>query len=102
MLKIRMIMTKWIKILINFSNIKNSIRNSVKSIGNSTKSIGMLANVTSKIVYYNPGTFSCNETFVLREVKSSCKNKSWFNIKDLEDQSHQNVDFANITYWKKC
>ena len=32
--------------------------------------------------------------------KASGKNKYWFNVKDLEDNTMKSVDFENIESWK--
>ena len=33
-------------------------------------------------------------------VKSTGKNRNWFNVKNLKDNSHQSVDFSKIESWK--
>ena len=55
----------------------------------------------SKIIYHNPDLKSWNEALVLgRAGKSSGKNKTWFNLKDLTNNKHLSVDFSQIKGWK--
>ena len=52
-------------------------------------------------MYHNPDTQSQNKVLVLsRAGKSTCKNRTWFNIKNVEDNSHQSVNFSNIKGWE--
>ena len=37
---------------------------------------------------------------ISRAGKASGKNKYWFNVKDLEDDTVKSVDFENIRSWK--
>ena len=75
--------------------------NETDSISNLTKLKGLLPKLHSKIVYHNPDTQSWIEALVLGEAgKSTGKNKTWLNIKNLRDNSHQSVDFFNKKCWK--
>ena len=75
--------------------------NETDSISNLTKLKGLLPKLHSKIVYHNPDTQSWSEALVLGEAgKSTGKNKTWLNIKNLGDDSHQSVNFSNKKCWK--
>ena len=52
-------------------------------------------------MYHNPDTQAQNKALVLsRAGKSTGKNRIWFNIKNVEDNSHQSVNFSNVKGWK--
>ena len=54
-----------------------------------------------KIVYQSPVLQSWNEALVLsRAGKSTSRNRTWLNIKNLGDDSHQSFDFSIIKAWK--
>ena len=75
--------------------------NETDSISNLTKLKGLLPKLHSKIVYHNPDTQSWIEALVLGEAgKSTGKNKTWLNIKNLGGNSHQSVNFSNKKCWK--
>ena len=68
---------------------------------NSTVQHNILTTMKSKIIYHNPDSKSWNEALVLgRAGKSSGKNKTWFNLKDLTNNKHLSVDFSQIKGWK--
>ena len=68
---------------------------------NLTKPSGILPKVNTKVIYHNPDTNSWNEALVLGKAgKSTGKNKTWLNIKNLQNNSHQSVDFSKIEGWK--
>ena len=75
--------------------------NETDNISNPTKLTGLLPKINSKVVYHNPVTISWNEALVLgRAGKSTGTNRTWLNIKNLGDESHQSVDCSNIKGWK--
>ena len=52
-------------------------------------------------MYHNPDTQSQNKVLVLsRAGKSTGKNRTWFNIKNVEEYSHQSDSFSNIKGWE--
>ena len=68
---------------------------------NPTKSSGTVPKVRSKITYEDPDRNEWRKAMVIgRGRKASGKDKYWFNIKDLEDDSMKCVDFENISSWK--
>ena len=68
---------------------------------NPTKTSGILPKVNTKVIYHNPDTNSWNEALILGKAgKSTGKNKTWLNIKNLQDDSHRSVDFSKIESWK--
>ena len=68
---------------------------------NPTKSSGTVPKVRSKITYEDPDRNEWRKAMVIgRGGKASGKDKYWFNIKDLEDDSMKCVDFENISSWK--
>ena len=57
--------------------------------------------VNTKVIYHNPDTNLSNEALILgKSGKSTGKNKTWLNIKNLQDNSHRSVDFSKIEGWK--
>ena len=83
-------------ILLNRNDNTNNINYS-----NPTKISGILPKVNSKIIYHNPDNDSWNEALILGKAgKSTGRNKNWLNIKNLQDNSHQSVDFSKIEGWK--
>ena len=83
------------------SNNLEYTNENLEEIGNPTVTQNILPTVKSKILYYNPDSKSWNEAVVLgRAGKSSGKNKSWLNIKDLSEDKHLSVDFSSIKGWK--
>ena len=50
----------------------------------------------------NPDSDSWNEALLLdRAGKSTGKNRTWFNIKDLPEDKHISVNFSKIKIWRK-
>ena len=75
--------------------------NETDNIINPIKLTGLLPKINSKIVYHNPETQSWNEALVLsRAGKSTGRNRTWLNTKNLGDDYHQSVDFSSIKDWQ--
>lgn len=41
-----------------------------------------------------------NHQSLVKLAKRTDKIKTWFNVKNLQDESHQSVDFSKIVGWK--
>ena len=68
---------------------------------NPTVQHNILPTVKSKITYHNPDSKSWNEALVSgRAGKSSGKNETWFNLKDLKNNKHLSADYSQIKGWK--
>ena len=75
-----------------------SLIQSSDEVDNPTVQRNISATMKSKIIYHNLDLKSWNEALVLgrRAGKSSGKNKTWFNLKDLTENKHLSVDFSQI------
>ena len=70
-------------------------------VRNLTKTTSVIPSVRSKITYEDPESNLCKKAMVMsRAGKASGKNKYWFNVKDLNDDSTKSEDFENINSWK--
>ena len=70
-------------------------------VRNPTKTTGVIPSVRSKITCEDPESNLCKKAMVMsRAAKASGKNKYWFNVKDLNDDSSKSEDFENINSWK--
>ena len=68
---------------------------------NPTKLTGVIPSLKSEITYEDPDTNEWRKAMIIsRTGKASGKNKYWFNVKDLEDDTVKSVDFENIRSWK--
>ena len=68
---------------------------------NLTKLTGVIPSLKSKITYEDPHTNECRKAMIISQTgKASGKNKYWFNVKDLKDDTIKSVDFENIRSWK--
>ena len=68
---------------------------------NPTKLTGVIPSLKSEITYEDPDTNEWRKAMIIsRAGKASGKNKYWFNVKDLEDDTVKSVDFENIRSWK--
>ena len=84
----------------NVENPEVSVSNT-EGVDNPTIECNILPKVKSKIIYFNPDSESRNEALVLGTArKSSGKNKTWFNLKDITAHKHIGVDFNQIKGWK--
>ena len=64
---------------------------------NPTKASGIVPAIKSKVTYEDPDSREWKRTLVIsRADKASGKNKYWFNIKDLYDNTIKSLDFENI------
>ena len=79
-----------------------SLIQSSDEVDNPTVQRNISATMKSKIIYHNLDLKSWNEALVLgrRAGKSSGKNKTWFNLKDLTENKHLSVDFSQMKSWK--
>ena len=70
---------------------------------NLIKLTGVIPSLKSKITYEDPDTNEWRKAMIISQAgKASGKNKYWFNVKDLEDDTMKSVDFENIRSWKNC
>ena len=70
-------------------------------VRNPTKTAVMIPSVRSKTTYEDPESNLWKKAMVMSRVgKTIGKNKHWFNVKDLDDDSIKSVDFENINGWK--
>ena len=68
---------------------------------NPTKLTGVIPSLKSEITYEDPDTNEWRKAMIIsRAGKASGKNKYWFNVKDLEDDTMKSIDFENIRNWK--
>ena len=68
---------------------------------NPTKLTGVIPSLKSKITYEDPDTNEWRKAMIISQAgKASGKNKYWFNVKDLEDDTMKSVGFENIRSWK--
>ena len=80
---------------------RDTMHNVQRNYNNPTKTSGILPKTNTKVIYHNPDTDSWNKALVIgRAGKSTGKNKTWVNVKNLQDNSHQSVDFSKIEGWK--
>ena len=70
-------------------------------VRNSSKTAGVTLSERSKIDHEDPKSDLWKKAMVMgRAGKASGKNKYWFNVKDLDDDSIKSVNFENINGWK--
>ena len=68
---------------------------------NPTKAAGVIPSIKSKITYQESESNLWKRAVVMsRAGKATGRNKYWFNVKDLDNDSMRSVDFENVSSWK--